>query len=101
MNISYPWLPANNKKLKITIQTLYESDIFFIDSHIADCYKENAYSQATIDKKQQFASIGNFPLENGKQINGCKIGFRTFGKLNAKRSNAVIYPTGGGSTTYG
>jgi homoserine O-acetyltransferase/O-succinyltransferase len=62
--------------------------------------KQNAYSQTTIDKKQQFASIGNFPLENGKQIIDCKIGFRTFGKLNANRSNAVIYPTGGGGTTY-
>jgi homoserine O-acetyltransferase len=62
--------------------------------------KQNAYSQNTIDKKQQFASIGNFLLENGQQINDCKIGFRTFGKLNAKRSNAVIYPTGGGSTTF-
>jgi homoserine O-acetyltransferase/O-succinyltransferase len=62
--------------------------------------KQNAYSQNTFDKKQQFASIGNFPLENGQQINDCKIGFRTFGKLNANRSNAVIYPTGGGGTTY-
>lgn len=62
--------------------------------------KQDAFSQNAIDKKQQFASIGNFPLENGQQINDCKIGFRTFGKLNANRSNAVIYPTGGGTTTY-
>ena len=61
---------------------------------------QNVYSQATVDKKQQFASIGNFLLENGQQIIDCKIGFRTFGKLNAKRSNAVIYPTGGGGTTF-
>ncbi len=62
--------------------------------------KQNVFSQTVIDKKQQFASIGNFLLENGQQINDCKIGFRTFGKLNANRSNAVIYPTGGGGTTY-
>ena len=62
--------------------------------------KQNAYAQTAMDKKQQFASIGNFPLENGQQIIDCKIGFRTFGKLNANRSNAVIYPTGGGSTTF-
>ena len=60
---------------------------------------QNAYAQISIDKNQQFASIGNFQLENGQQIMDCKIGFRTFGKLNAKRSNAVIYPTGGGGTT--
>ena len=62
--------------------------------------KQNAYSQNTFDKKQQFASIGNFPLKNGQHINDCKIGYRTFGKLNANRSNAVIYPTGGGTTTF-
>ncbi len=62
--------------------------------------EQNVYAQTTIDKKQQFASIGNFLLDNGQQINDCKIGFRTFGKLNAKRSNAVIYPTGGASTTF-
>jgi homoserine O-acetyltransferase/O-succinyltransferase len=61
--------------------------------------EQNAYAQITLDKNQQFASIGNFPLENGQQINDCKIGFRTFGKLNANRSNAIIYPTGGGGTT--
>ncbi len=39
-------------------------------------------------------------MENGQQIYDCKIGFRTFGKLNAQRTNAVIYPTGGGTTTF-
>src|SRR5258708_2351915 len=62
--------------------------------------KQNAYSQTTTDKKQQFVSIGDFPLENAEHIVDCKIGYRTYGKLNAMRSNAVIYPTAGGSTTY-
>ena len=61
--------------------------------------RQNAYAQTGIDKHQQFASLGNFPLENGQQIMDCKIGYRTFGKLNAERSNVVIYPTGGGGTT--
>ncbi len=74
--------------------------IFFVTIVLLIITKQNAFSQTTIDKKQQFASIGNFPLENGQQIKDCKIGFRTFGKLNANRSNAVIYPTGGGSTTF-
>ncbi|HMG16296.1 MAG TPA: alpha/beta fold hydrolase, partial [Saprospiraceae bacterium] len=56
--------------------------------------------QNKTDSKQQYASIGDFPLENGKQIVDCKIGYRTFGKLNANRTNAVIYPTSGGMTTY-
>jgi len=62
--------------------------------------KQNAHSQATTDKRQQYAFIGDFPLENGQQIFDCKIGYRTMGKLNATRSNAIIYPTAGGSTTY-
>ncbi|HXB92461.1 MAG TPA: alpha/beta fold hydrolase, partial [Puia sp.] len=37
--------------------------------------------------------------ENGQHIVDCKIGYRSFGKLNPTQSNAVIYPTGGGSTT--
>ena len=62
--------------------------------------QQNAYSQGTNDKRQQYASIGDFPLENGQHIVDCKIGYRTFGKLNASRSNAIIYPTAGGGTTY-
>ena len=61
--------------------------------------RQNAYSQIATDKRQQFASIGDFHLENGQHIVDCKIGYRTFGKLNPKRSNAVLYPTAGGSTT--
>lgn len=61
---------------------------------------QQVHSQTTADKKQQFVSLGNFTLENGQQIIDCKIGYRTFGKLNAARSNAIIYPTAGGSTTF-
>jgi homoserine O-acetyltransferase len=59
-----------------------------------------AFSQSVTDKNQRFASIGDFLLENGQHIVDCKIGYRTFGRLNANRSNAIISPTGGGSTTY-
>jgi homoserine O-acetyltransferase/O-succinyltransferase len=62
--------------------------------------QQNAYSQTTTDRRQQYTSIGDFPLENGQHIVDCKIGYRTFGKLNATRSNAIIYPTAGGSTTF-
>ncbi|MCT2561211.1 alpha/beta fold hydrolase [Chryseobacterium herbae] len=43
--------------------------------------------------KQQYARLGDFNLESGQKIEDCKIGFRTYGKLNADRSNAVIFPT--------
>jgi Homoserine acetyltransferase len=42
---------------------------------------------------QEFASLGDFPLENGQVIRGCKVGYRTHGVLNTERSNAVLFPT--------
>ena len=47
----------------------------------------NAQSQ------QQFAEIGTLELISGEVITNCKIGYRTFGKLNADSSNVIIYPT--------
>jgi homoserine O-acetyltransferase len=73
--------------------------IFLIVFILLTSTKQNVFSQSATDRKQQYAFIGNFPLENGTEIIDCKIGYRTFGKLNAIRSNAVIYPTGGGGTT--
>ncbi|MBK7871914.1 MAG: hypothetical protein IPJ74_15165 [Saprospiraceae bacterium] len=46
----------------------------------------------------QFANIGDFPLQNGQVIKDCKIGYRTFGKLNAMKSNAILFPTYYGGT---
>jgi homoserine acetyltransferase len=42
---------------------------------------------------QQFAQLGQCKLESGKVIEDCRIGYRTFGKLNAARNNAVVMPT--------
>ena len=41
----------------------------------------------------KFASLGNFRLEDGQVIRNLKIGYRTFGELNAQKSNAVLFPT--------
>lgn len=49
---------------------------------------------------QKYGELGNFKLENGSIIENCKIGFKTFGKLNPEKSNAVIYPTWFGGTSY-
>lgn len=43
--------------------------------------------------QQKFYHLGDFKLENGQVIKDCKIGYRTFGKLNANKSNAVLVPT--------
>jgi len=47
----------------------------------------------------QFAELGDFKLENGQVIRDCRIGYRTFGKLNEARSNAIIFPTWAGGTS--
>jgi homoserine O-acetyltransferase len=49
-------------------------------------------AQATF-AQQQFYRIGDYRLENGQILKDAKIGFRTFGKLNANKSNAVLVPT--------
>jgi homoserine O-acetyltransferase/O-succinyltransferase len=41
----------------------------------------------------QTASLGDLKLESGEVIRDCRIGYRTFGALNAAKSNAVLFPT--------
>ncbi len=40
-----------------------------------------------------FFSAGDFPLESGKTLPGLRIGYRTYGQLNADKSNAILFPT--------
>ncbi len=47
----------------------------------------------------QFASLGDYPLENGQTIRDCQVGYRTFGQLNADKSNAILFPTWYGGTS--
>ena len=50
---------------------------------------------------QQFADLGTCTTVRGEVIRDCRIGYRTFGRLNARRDNAVLVPTwhGGRSET--
>lgn len=38
-------------------------------------------------------SVGDFKLQNGQTIPDCKVTYRTFGKLNADKSNVILIPT--------
>lgn len=40
---------------------------------------------------QQFAQLGDVALENHGVIHDCALGYRTIGKLNADKSNAVLF----------
>ena len=45
------------------------------------------------DGAQQFADLGHCTLDSGQAINHCRVGYRTFGTLNAAGDNAVLMPT--------
>jgi hypothetical protein len=38
------------------------------------------------DGQQQFAALGECKLDSGQEITGCRLGYRTWGKLNADGS---------------
>ncbi len=44
-------------------------------------------------------SIGDFKLESGKIINDCTLGYRTHGRLNADKSNVILFLTWFGGTS--
>ncbi len=48
---------------------------------------------------QQFADFGDFRLHDGALIHNFRIAYRTVGKLNSNRSNAVLWPTWLGGRT--
>jgi homoserine O-acetyltransferase len=51
------------------------------------------------DPAQKFADLGTCVLESGQRIEGCRLGYRTFGKLDATKSNVVLFPTWFSGTT--
>jgi homoserine O-acetyltransferase len=56
-------------------------------------------SLAHAQNEQKFAELGDFKLETGDVIRDCKLGYRTFGSLNADKSNAILFPTWFGGTS--
>lgn len=52
-----------------------------------------AGAQSPKDGQQQYADLGICKLVSGKSIEHCTLGYRTYGVLNANRSNAVLFPT--------
>jgi homoserine O-acetyltransferase len=47
----------------------------------------------TAQAVQRFADVGDLKLVNGQTIHACKLGYRTLGRLNAAKSNAILWPT--------
>lgn len=48
---------------------------------------------STADGDQQVAQLGTCKLASGRAIEDCRIGYRTWGTLNAQQSNAILFPT--------
>lgn len=59
----------------------------FITSTFLLFYSVIIFSQSP----QQFYEINNFITVKNDTIKNCKVGYRTFGTLNERKSNAVIY----------
>jgi homoserine O-acetyltransferase/O-succinyltransferase len=57
---------------------------------------------ARADGEQQIAALGACKLDSGKEIQACKLGYRTWGKLNDAGSNAILIPSwfGGNSANW-
>src|SRR5260221_9455744 len=53
----------------------------------------NAQTAAPAEGAQQFTELGDLKLQGGTVIRGFRLGYRTLGKLNAQKSNAVLWPT--------
>ena len=48
-----------------------------------------AAAQDLITKKQVF-ELASFPTQSGRELKGVKVGFETYGTLNADKSNAIL-----------
>jgi len=42
----------------------------------------------------QFINPGDYPLENGQVIRGCRVAYRTFGVLNSENPTQYCFPPG-------
>jgi homoserine O-acetyltransferase len=59
---------------------------------LAACAPASA-AQTPGDGHLQIAELGQCRLESGAIIQKCRVGYRTFGRLNAARDNAVLMPS--------
>jgi homoserine acetyltransferase len=60
----------------------------------------DSHAQSQLAKSaQECADLGDFKLQSGAAIRNFRLGYRTLGKLNATKSNAVLRPTWLGGRT--
>src|SRR5262249_33446976 len=67
--------------------------ILIILSWPAPSHPQPAQTAPQTEGAQQFADLGDLRLRNGGVIRDFRLGYRTFGKLNAEKSNAILWPS--------
>ena len=63
------------------------------------CLALQMFAAVAVAQEQQFAGIGDLKLQNGGVIRNCRVGYRTFGKLAADKSNVIVFLTWASGTT--
>src|SRR3981081_1227185 len=67
---------------------------FCISLVLLTCRTTRVNAQAApAESAQQFAELGDLKLQSGGVIQDFRLGYRTLGKLNAQKSNAILWPT--------
>ena len=54
---------------------------------------ENPFYGRETQGEFRLYELGNLVLESGETLRGAKLAYRTFGKLNAEKSNAILVTT--------
>ncbi|KQC07571.1 MAG: hypothetical protein APR62_06300 [Smithella sp. SDB] len=70
-------------------------NIFFSVSAMLLLWGSFAFAQGEF----HFVKPGNYRLENSQVIRNCRLAYRTFGVLNADKSNVILFPTWLAGTT--
>jgi homoserine acetyltransferase len=68
---------------------------FFLAGHPKPANAQSVAANGAL----QFAQLGDFKLRVGGVIQDFRLGYRTLGKLNANKSNAILWPSWLGGTT--
>src|SRR5262249_6853822 len=84
-----------------TMSSFKNSDLrkSYIRLALQICFSIQLLALGVVAQEQQFAALGDFKLRSGEVIRNCRVGYRTFGKLNEQKSNAIVMPTWASGTS--
>jgi homoserine O-acetyltransferase/O-succinyltransferase len=52
----------------------------------------NEYYSDEIHGTHEYFELGDFVLETGYTLRGARLGYKTYGSLNAAKDNAIVFP---------